>query len=62
VKRLRALLAARGVGRLTIKKRGSAVTPEQLRPQLKLRGDREATVFLTRAAGAPTMILSDPPG
>jgi SAM-dependent methyltransferase len=62
VKRLRALLAARGVGRLTIKKRGSAVTPEQLRPQLKLRGDREATVFLTRIAGAPSMILSDPPG
>jgi SAM-dependent methyltransferase len=62
VKRLRALLAARGVGRLTIKKRGSAVTPEQLRPQLKLRGDREATGFLTRIAGAPSMILSDPPG
>jgi SAM-dependent methyltransferase len=62
VKRLRALLATREVGRLTIKKRGSAVTPEQLRPQLKLRGDREATVFLTRIAGAPSMILSDPPG
>jgi SAM-dependent methyltransferase len=60
VKRLRALLAARGVGRLTIKKRGFAVTPEQLRPQLRLSGDAEATVVLTRVAGAPTMLLCHP--
>ena len=46
------LLAARGVGRATIKKRGSAGTPEALRPQLQLRGDAEATVVLTRVAGA----------
>src|SRR6185312_14821143 len=38
VKRLRAELSRRGVGRLEIKKRGTAVTPEQLRPQLKLKG------------------------
>jgi SAM-dependent methyltransferase len=57
VKRLRALLRTRGVGRVTVKKRGSAVTPEELRKQLKLRGDAEATVVLTRVAGAPTMIL-----
>lgn len=57
VKRLRALLRERGVGTLTIKKRGSAVTPEELRRQLKLAGDAEATVVLTRVAGAPTMIV-----
>jgi SAM-dependent methyltransferase len=60
VKRLRALLRERGVGTLTIKKRGSAVTPEELRRQLKLHGDAEATVVLTRVAGAPTMILCGP--
>jgi alkaline phosphatase D len=57
VKRLRALLRARGVGRLTVKKRGSPVTPEELRRQLGLRGDAEATVVLTRCAGVPTMLL-----
>jgi len=57
VKRLRAVLRERGVGRLTVKKRGTAVTPEELRRQLKLSGDAEATVVLTRVAGAPTMIL-----
>jgi SAM-dependent methyltransferase len=57
VKRLRALLRSRGVGTVTIKKRGSAVTPEELRRQLKLSGSEEATVVLTRVAGAPTMIL-----
>jgi hypothetical protein len=57
VKRLRALLRERGVGRLTVKKRGSAVTPEELRKQVRLAGDAEATVVLTRVAGAPTMII-----
>lgn len=60
VKRLRAELARRGVGRVEIKKRGSAVTPEQLRPQLKLTGDHAATVVLTRIGGAPTMLLCQP--
>ncbi len=60
VKRLKALLRERKVGRLTIKKRGSAVTPEELRRQLKLTGDEDATVVLTRVAGAPTMILCGP--
>ena len=60
VKRLRALLREREIGRLTVKKRGSAVTPEELRRQLKLSGDQEATVILTRVAGAPTMLLAQP--
>lgn len=57
VKRLRTALRERGVGRLTIKKRGTAVVPEQLRRQLDLRGDAEATVVLTRVAGAQSSIL-----
>ena len=60
LKRLRALLRARGVGRLTVKKRGTAVAPEELRTRLRLSGDEEATVVLTRVAGAQTVLLVDP--
>jgi SAM-dependent methyltransferase len=60
LKPLRALLRARGVGRLTVKKRGSAVEPEALRRQLRLHGPAEATVVLTRVAGAPTMLVVRP--
>jgi SAM-dependent methyltransferase len=60
LKRLRALLRARGVGRLTIKKRGTAVEPSELRRRLDLSGDREATLVLTRVAGKQTALLVDP--
>ena len=60
VKRLRGLLRERGVGRVTVKKRGTAVTPEELRRQLRLRGDAEATVVLTRVAGEQSMLLVRP--
>ncbi len=60
VKRLRAYLRGRNVGRLTIKKRGTAVTPEQLRPQLHLKGDQEATIILTRVAGQHKVIVVKP--
>jgi hypothetical protein len=60
VKRLRTYLRERGVGRLTVKKRGTAVTPEALRGQLDLRGDGEATVVLTRVAGAQRVIVVEP--
>jgi hypothetical protein len=58
-KRLRALLRARGVGRVTVKKRGSAVEPEALARQLRGPGDRSAVVVVTRAAGAPTALVCD---
>jgi SAM-dependent methyltransferase len=61
VARLRALLRARGVGRVTVKKRGSAVDAEALRRQLRLTGSGEAVVVLTRLAGAPTVLVCDPP-
>ncbi|MFD3834952.1 methyltransferase domain-containing protein [Streptomyces sp. NPDC058642] len=62
VKRLKALLRAREVGILTVKKRGSAVEPEELRRKVlpKPYGARSATVFLTRVAGAPTMLVGAP--
>ncbi|WP_123966983.1 class I SAM-dependent methyltransferase [Streptomyces sp. TLI_185] len=60
VKKLKALLRERGVGTLTVKKRGSAVEPEELRKKVKPQGPGSATVFLTRVAGAPTMLLGHP--
>ncbi|MGW6305622.1 THUMP-like domain-containing protein [Streptomyces niveus] len=60
LKRLKALLREREVGILTVKKRGSPVEPEELRRKMKLQGRKSATVFLTRVAGAPTMLLGHP--
>ncbi|MFF4748545.1 class I SAM-dependent methyltransferase [Streptomyces sp. NPDC002514] len=60
VKKLKALLRERGVGTLTVKKRGSAVEPEELRRKVRPRGPNAATVFLTRVAGAPTMLIGAP--
>lgn len=59
-KQLRAALRERGVGRLTIKKRGVDVIPEQLRARLSLSGDAEATLVLTRVAGAGMALLVAP--
>jgi hypothetical protein len=60
VKSLRSYLRARGVGRATIKKRGTAVSPEDLRRQLALAGDAEATIILTRVAGAQRVLIVEP--
>jgi SAM-dependent methyltransferase len=59
-KQLRAALHERGVGRLTIKKRGVDVVPDQLRKRLALTGDNEATIVLTRVAGQGTCLLVRP--
>ncbi|MEO9325757.1 class I SAM-dependent methyltransferase [Nocardioides sp. C4-1] len=59
-KQLRAALRERGVGRLTIKKRGVDVVPEQLRKRLALQGDAEATIVLTRVSGQGTALLVEP--
>jgi SAM-dependent methyltransferase len=60
VKKLKALLREREVGVLTVKKRGSAVEPEELRRKVKPQGPNSATVFLTRVAGAPAMLIGRP--
>ena len=57
LKRLRAYLRVRGVGRLTIKKRGSPIDVDQLRQQLKPRGSEQRTLILTRHAGKPIVIV-----
>lgn len=59
-KQLRAALQERGIGRLTIKKRGVQVVPEELRKRLSLKGDAEATLVLTRVAGQGTALLVEP--
>jgi hypothetical protein len=60
LKRLRALLRERGVGRLEIRKRGSALEPDQFRRDLRLAGPAAASLVLTRVAGAPTALLCRP--
>ncbi|MBD3925004.1 methyltransferase domain-containing protein [Nocardioides cavernae] len=59
-KQLRAALHERGIGRLTIKKRGVQVVPDELRKRLSLRGDHEATLVLTRVSGQGTALLVEP--
>ena len=59
-KQLRAALRERGIGPLTIKKRGVDVVPEDLRKRLGLHGDAAATIVLTRVAGEGTALLVEP--
>jgi SAM-dependent methyltransferase len=58
LKKLRAALRARGIGRVTVKKRGSPLTPEELIGRLKLGGDGDSVVVvLTQIAGQHSVIL-----
>jgi SAM-dependent methyltransferase len=59
-KRLGAALRERGIGPLTIKKRGVDVSPEGLRNRLGLRGEKAATIVLTRAGGEGIALLVEP--
>jgi len=62
LKRLRATLRTRGIGRVTIKKRGSPLTPEGLLRRLKLSGDgAEAVVVLTQVNGRHSALVCGPP-
>jgi hypothetical protein len=60
LKALRTWLRDRGIGRLTIKKRGTAIEPEQLRKQLRLSGDHDGTIVLTRVAGRQSVLAVRP--
>ena len=62
LKKLRARLRARGVGRVVVKKRGSAIEPETLARQLRGPGAGSAVVVVTRVAGAPTALVCDVTG
>lgn len=57
LKRLRAALRERGVGRVTVKKRGSPLTPEALIRDLRLKGNEERVVFVTRLKGKPIVVV-----
>lgn len=59
LKKLRAYLRERGIGKLTVKKRGSAIEPETLIKQLKLKGKEPATLVLTRFKGQQIVIICD---
>ncbi|MCL1897696.1 MAG: class I SAM-dependent methyltransferase [Micrococcales bacterium] len=60
LKRLRQYLRARQVGQLTIKKRGTAVQPAELRHRLDLKGSETATIILTRLGQQQSVILVRP--
>jgi hypothetical protein len=60
VKTVRGWLRDRHVGRLTIKKRGVSLDPDVVRRQLRLHGDEEATLVLTRVAGQPHALVVQP--
>ena len=55
-----AALRERGIGRLTFKKRGVQVVPDELRKRLALKGEEEGTLVLTRVAGQGTALLVEP--
>lgn len=57
LKRLKSALRERNIGTLEIKKRGSALDPAKLRPQLALKGSQSATIVLTRLAGQQQVLL-----
>lgn len=60
LKRLRAYLRERRVGKVTIKKRGSPLQPETLQQALRLQGEEERVLFLTHLQGQPIVIIAYP--
>ena len=57
LKRLRAYLRERDVGRVTVKKRGSPLQPEALIRDLRLKGEAEKVIFLSHLRGRPIVII-----
>jgi len=57
LKRLRAYLRERRVGRVVVKKRGSPLEPAMLIRDLRLVGDQERVVFLTHLRGEPIVVI-----
>lgn len=62
LKKLRSYLRARRVGRVVVKKRGSPLEPDALVRQLRLCGDEERHLFLTKVAGKPAVLIGQPLG
>jgi hypothetical protein len=57
-KALKAWLTARGLGRIEIKKRGLRLDPDEIRSELQVPGDAEATVMLAPIAERTTAIVA----
>jgi hypothetical protein len=57
LKRLRVYLRAHGVGRVTVKKRGSPLQPEALIRDLRLSGEAQRVIFLTHLRGRPIVVI-----
>jgi len=57
LKKLRAALRERGIGTVTVKKRGSAGDTERLRRDLRPSGPEAATVVLTRVGERPWALV-----
>lgn len=62
LKKLRAYLRARNVGYVTVKKRGSPLEPESLIRDLRLKGEGEKVLVLTKLKGEPVVLFCTPPG
>jgi hypothetical protein len=58
LKRLRAYLRQRNVGRVIVKKRGSPLEPEALAHGLRLKGDNQRVLFLTQMRGKPIVVIA----
>ena len=57
LKRLRGYLRQHNVGRITVKKRGSPLDPDELRQRLRLAGEEHRVIFLTRVKGEPAVLI-----
>ena len=60
LKALRSWIRDHRIGRLTIKKKGASTDPDALRRQLRLKGDGQATILLTRIGGAQAVLMLVP--
>ena len=60
LKRLRRYLTDRDVGTVTVKKRGFALTPQELIARLRLKGGSKSRLLvMTRHFGKPIVIICD---
>jgi hypothetical protein len=57
LKRLRAYLHQKGIGHVTVKKRGSPLEPDYLIHKLRLKGDNTCVLVLTHLRGEPIVII-----
>ncbi len=59
-KRIAKRMSELNIGTLEIKKRGVDITPEQLRPKLKLKGKESATLILTKIQDSRKALVCKP--